>query len=586
MADRSEAKAARTSQGDQRSELERSAWPEIDKGVLAILQDAGTIERFRAGDRLFGIGQDSYDWFYVLDGSIDIVDSAGDRTVVTIEAGAFLGELGMLMGQKTFLAAVARGSVEAIRVPQKRLRDLIATVPEVADTIVTAYAARRRLLIEWGEGGLVVVGDEDDPEALALRGFAERNRIPYRWVDRSDQAAMTELAAQCQLPPEGAAVVTGRNVVLAAPTIRELAEAIGIDLAADENQIYDCLIVGAGPAGLAASVYAASEGLCVAVVEDTAIGGQAGTSSRIENYLGFPRGISGGDLAYLGEVQAVKFGARIAAPRRACRLERKRDRFRVELEDGTALSARSVVLANGVSYRRLPLDRLAEFEGRGIYYAATELEARFCRGTDAVIVGGGNSAGQAAMFLSRHANCTHILVRGEGLAETMSSYLSDRIESDAKIRLRTKSEIVALEGGERLEAVVVRDNASGEETRIETRALFVMIGAAPNTDWLEGTVKLDDKGFILTGTACGSDDRGHGDFATSLPGVYAVGDIRSGSVKRVASAVGEGSVVISAVHAFLGDVTVASAADETVRDSSGTDRNDDVAAGPAHGTTA
>ncbi|MCG8456601.1 MAG: FAD-dependent oxidoreductase, partial [Holophagales bacterium] len=318
----------------------------------------------------------------------------------------------------------------------------------------------------------------------------------------------------------------------------------GMDLQVEKGELYDLAVVGAGPAGLAAAVYGASEGLCTLVVEDTAIGGQAGTASRIENYLGFSTGISGSELAYQGEIQAVKFGARITVPRRAVALRRIDEGFELTLDDGSRARTRSVVIAAGVQYRRLPLERLEALEGAGVYYAATHLEARLCAGSDAVIVGGGNSAGQAAMFLSRHARCTHIMVRGEGLAATMSSYLSERIHGDPHIRLWTRTEVAALHGEEQLEAVTLRDRDSGETSRVEASALFVMIGAAPNTGWLQGTLELDEHGFVTTG-------QGGEPYGTSLAGVYAVGDIRSGSVKRVASAVGEGSVVVSAIHRYL-----------------------------------
>ena len=359
---------------------------------------------------------------------------------------------------------------------------------------------------------------------------------------------MAELRQSCDIPVSGTFAVVGHSEVVLNPSPRELACAMGLDLVADADELFDVIIVGAGPAGLAASVYAASEGLNVLAIEDTAIGGQAGTSSRIENYLGFPKGVSGAELAYRGEVQAVKFGARVTAPRRATSLNFGDCIFHVGLDDERCVRGKAVILANGVQYRRLPLDRLKELEGRGIYYAATDLEARFCRDTEAVVVGGGNSAGQAAMFLSRTAKRVHLVVRGEGLAATMSSYLSQRIESDPKVQMWTHSEICDLKGKDRLEALTICGREDDQRTEIETRALFIMIGAAPNTDWLGDHIALDDKGFILTGHDAGEDVHG---FETSMPGVYAVGDIRSGSVKRVASAVGEGSVVVSAVHGYL-----------------------------------
>ncbi len=531
-----------------RTTLEETAWIQLDQETIEILRIHGEERFFKAGDVFFDVGQQSYDFLYLAEGSLDIVDRSEDRVVVHIAAGNFVGELGMLMGQRTFFAGIIGSDARAIVVPRQEFINLIATVPKIGDVMITAFTARRRLLMEWGEGGLVIIGTDGDATALRLLEFAGRSRIPHRSVDRADKEAIEEISAYCQLPESGAAAVIGRSKVLVSPTPRELARAMGLDLAADLTDPFDVVVIGAGPAGLASSVYAASEGLDVLAIEDTAIGGQAGTSSRIENYLGFPSGISGAELAYLGEVQAVKFGARFTAPRRAVQLEKSSGSFLIELDDGQRVSGRTVILANGVQYRRLPLDRLEEFEGRGIYYAATELEARFCRGIEVIIVGGGNSAGQAAMFLSRYAECVHVVVRGDGLAATMSSYLSDRIENDDHIRLWTRSELSHLDGDDSLESVTIRNRDSGVETEVTTRALFIMIGAQPNTEWLGELVALDEKGFVLTGRDAGKDIYG---FATSCPGIFAVGDVRSGSVKRVASAVGEGSVVISAVHAAL-----------------------------------
>jgi thioredoxin reductase (NADPH) len=536
-----------------RNELERTAWPEPRGTAAEALEGSGTRRRFDAGHVFFDVGQDGYDLVWLLTGALDIVDRRSGSVVTRISAPHFVGEIGMLTGQKTFLAGVATEPCEAVVVPREALMRLVATVPEVADLVVAAFAARRRLLIEWREGGLLLVGEERDARTAELREFATRNGIPFEFVDRSDTAALERLAALHDLPTEGAVVVTGSSRVLAAPSRSELAEAIGIRLTLDATDLFDVAVVGGGPGGLAAAVYAASEGLCTVVIEDVAIGGQAGTSSRIENYLGFATGISGVDLAYQGVIQAVKFGAKLAVPCRAVGLRRdeRRDCFEVTLDDGIEtgrrIRARTVILANGIQYRRLPLPRLDAFEGRGVYYAATELEARFCRDTDAVIVGGGNSAGQAAMFLSRSARCTHVVVRGDGLSDTMSSYLSDRIESDDRIELVTGTRIEALHGDDHLEAVTLVETATGERRRIDTRALFIMIGAVPHTEWLEGVVALDDHGFVVTG-AQGVESS---PFETSLPGVFAVGDIRSGSVKRVASAVGEGSVAVSGVHSHL-----------------------------------
>ena len=530
--------------------LQEAAWPVLEDAVIDRLRSAGTESDFADGEVLFDIGEDACDFIFLTAGCVDIVDRLEERTVVTVEAGGFIGELGMLMGGKTFLAAVASEPGRAVHVPLGKLRELIASVPEVADPIVSAFAARRRMLIENGDGAITIVGRDDDREALRIREFASRNGLPYTFVDRADAGALAELRQSCDIPAEGAAVVVPSGEVMTDPDPCEVARVIGLDLGVDAEEVFDLAIVGAGPGGLAAAVYGASEGLSTVVIEDTAIGGQAGTSSRIENYLGFPQGISGGELAYRAQVQAIKFGARLVAPRRAERLTREGDVWRLGLERDEAVRARAVVLANGVQYRRLPVPGLEDYEGAGVYYAATELEARFCRGTDAVIIGGGNSAGQAAMFLSRYARCTYVVVRSGGLAETMSAYLADRIDSDERIALVTHSELARLDGDGHLERVVLRrtdHGGGGDERALDSRALFVMIGAEPNTGWLADAVALDDAGFVLTGH-----DVDATGMATSAPGVFAVGDIRSGSVKRVASAVGEGSVVVSAVHDYLG----------------------------------
>ena len=536
--------------------LQETAWPRLDDDVIARLREAGTESEFAVGDVLFDIGEEACDFIFLAEGCVDIVDRLGERTVVTVEAGGFIGELGMLMGGKTFLAAVASGAGSAIHVPLARLRELIANVPEVADPIVSAFAARRKMLIENGDGAITIVGDDDDADAMRIREFASRNGLPYSFIDRDDASALAELRQSCDIPAEGTAVVVPTGEVLVRPDACEVAGVIGLDLGLDAEEVFDLAIVGAGPGGLAAAVYGASEGLSTVIIEDTAIGGQAGTSSRIENYLGFPQGISGGELAYRAQVQAIKFGARIVAPRRAERLTREGDVWCLGLEQDESVRARAVVLANGVQYRRLPVPGLEAFEGAGVYYAATELEARFCRGTDAVIIGGGNSAGQAAMFLSRYARCTYVVVRSGGLAETMSAYLADRIHSDERIELVTHTELARLEGDDHLERVVLRPcDGDGDERALDSRALFVMIGAEPNTGWLADAVALDDRGFVLTGHEV--DATG---MATSAPGVFAVGDIRAGSVKRVASAVGEGSVVVSAVHDYLAETPAHDAA--------------------------
>ena len=522
--------------------IDDQAWPAFDEADRDLLESVGEVVHPEPGELLWDAG-DAYDLYLVQAGGVALVDRRDDRVVIVVEAGDFVGELGMLMRQPAFLAGVALADTTLLRVRVEDLSRVVATAADLGDTLLTAFDARRRMLSRWGEGGLVLAGD-DDPDLHRLREFAERNHIPYRTVLRSDASAWAEVAATCALPERGTAVVSGPRRVLTRPTTRELAAAVGLDLSGPTDEaLRDLVIVGAGPAGLAAAVYGASEGLDVVLVEDVALGGQAGTSSRIENYLGFPRGISGGELARAALLQAVKFGARLVSPRSVTGLSRGPDGFEVRLDDHNDVSARAVVIASGARYRRLEAPGVAELEGRGVYYAATELEARACIGRSAVVVGGANSAGQAALFLAQHAERVHVLIRRDDLGDTMSSYLAQRLAHHDRITIHPRSQVTSAEGDDRLTAVTWRDGRGQRDVRQEVGGLFVMIGAVPRTGWLHDVgVELDAGGFVVT----------HGTFATSVEGVFAVGDVRAGSVKRVASAVGEGSVVVSAVHAHLG----------------------------------
>jgi thioredoxin reductase (NADPH) len=524
-------------------EIDVQSWPALGDGERKLLESAGEVIRPEPGEVLWD-GGESYDFYLVRAGGICLIDRRDDRTVFVVEPGDFLGELGMLMGQPAFLAGAALPGSTLLRVRVEDLRRLIATSVELGDLLLSAFDARRRMLTRWGEGGLVLAGD-DDRRLHRLQEFAERNHLPYRTVLRSDEPAWAGLAATTALPSTGAAVVTGQGRVLADPTTRDLAAATGLDLSGVGDRAHcDLLIVGAGPAGLAAAVYGASEGLDVVLVEDVAPGGQAGTSSRIENYLGFPRGIAGSELARSAMLQAVKFGARFVSPRSVTGLSRGADGFQVRLDDQNDVAARAVVVASGVRYRRLPIPGIADFEGRGVYYAATEIEARACLGREVVVVGGANSAGQAALFLTRHARRVHVLIRRDDLTDTMSSYLAQRLLNHERITVHPRSELTAVRGEDRLTHLTWRDGRRQEDVDLAAGGLFSMIGAQPRTTWLHDVgVDLDDKGFV----------KAHGAFETSVPGLFAVGDVRAGSVKRVASAVGEGSVVISAVHAYLRD---------------------------------
>lgn len=524
------------------------AWPVLSQHVLDLLRSAGEVLHPEPGELLWDAG-DSYDLYLVLAGGVLLVDRRDDRVVFVVEEGDFVGELGMLMGQRAFFSGVAIRGTAVLRVGVEQLRRLVQISAELGDVVLSAFDARRRFLTRMGEGGLVLAGD-DDRDLHRLQEFTERNQLPYRTVLRSDTSAWSDLTKTTTLPDAGTVVVTGARRVLTAPTTRELASALGIDLwGLSDDSRCDLLVVGAGPAGLAAAVYGASEGLDVVVVEDVAIGGQAGSSSRIENYLGFPGGVSGAELARAGMLQAVKFGTRLVSPRSVTGLSRAAGGFRVRLDNEHDIAARSVIIASGVRYRRLHVPGLVDLEGRGVYYAASDLEAKVVSGRNAVVVGGANSAGQAALFLAQHAERIHVLIRRDDLRDTMSTYLTQRLVHHERITVQPRSELSAVHGTSHLSAVTWRDHVVDRDVRLDAAGLFLMIGADPCTAWLrEVGVELDAKGFVVTRDG----------FATSAPGVFAVGDVRAESVKRVASAVGEGSVAISAVHSYLAGAEAAS----------------------------
>jgi thioredoxin reductase (NADPH) len=514
------------------------------------LRTAGKVATYPAGTFLARPGEPMDRFVYVEEGEIEVVNPyTGERHLPsTLGPTQFMGEISFLNGGAWSMSMRAARDTRVIQVPREAMLTLMSQIPEMSDIIITVFSARRRRQLDDRDSSLRLIGEDEDRDVRRIAEFASRNRIPYSSLPlRSAEAEAT--AHSCSIAAGEPAVIFGRDAVVTDPTPDKVARLLGLNLDFRNDETFDVLIVGGGPAGVAAGVYAGAEGLCALVVEDVAIGGQAGTSSRIENYMGFPTGISGADLVWRGEIQAMKFGTRFAMPRRVVVLERLEDEsFCATFDNGQRVRAKAVVVATGVQYRRLPLDRLTDFEGAGIYYAATEIEARYCKGTEAVIIGGGNSAGQAAMFLSRSARCVRVLVRGSSLAASMSSYLSSRLEADPGITIEYGAEVSALQGADHLEALTIRDAKTGLSRVIDTRALFIMVGAAPNTEWLSGLVKLDDKGFVTTGSGEGC---AVSPFATSLPGIFAVGDVRAGSVKRVASSVGEGSVVISKVWEFV-----------------------------------
>lgn len=519
--------------------------------VAAICAIGGEVA-YSAGAIVMDIGEPMDRFIYVLEGDIEVADPYTGERMLPSSLGPtqFLGEIGFLNGGTNIMRMRAAVDTRVIEAPREAMLELMGRVPELSDHLITVFAARRRRQFEARNDTIKVIGADRDPKVQAVERFLSRNRVPFQSYDMD--AADRETVTMCDLTGHEPGVIVGADTRLDDPTPRKVAQYLGMDLGICSQRTYDLLIVGGGPAGVAAAVYAGSEGIGALVIEDTAVGGQAGTSSRIENYMGFPTGISGTDLTWRGQVQAMKFGTRFIMPRRVEGLSRREDgALCATLDDGDELCARALLVATGVQYRRLPLNRLEELEGAGVFYSATEMEARFCAKTEVVVIGGGNSAGQAAMFLSRAAAHVHLVVRGDSLAASMSSYLSQRLEADPRVTIHYHSEVTALDGDTWLEALTLKTGGKtgDSEQRIASRALFIMIGAAPNTDWLSGLAETDAKGFVLTGAAAGQAD----DYATTAPGIFAVGDVRAGSVKRVASAVGEGSVVVSRIWQYLED---------------------------------
>jgi thioredoxin reductase (NADPH) len=536
------------------------AFPRLTSDDLAVLESFGTRRRVEVGDLLFHTGDASYDFFATTTATVQIINETDGIDQVITEHGParFLGELNLLTGQRVYLTARVSAAGEVIAVPVAQLRRLIATVPELSDTIMTAFIARRAILVDASSSVIRIIGSRFSAEALALREFLVRNQLPHQWLDVDSEPDVERLAIEFGIEPGHYPVALTTGKVLRNATPGTLGSYLGLTAESLPDRCVDLVVIGAGPAGLAASVYAASEGLRTLTVESVAPGGQAGTSSRIENYLGFPAGISGLDLTNRALTQARKFGATLTTPCEAVALTEKAGHLVVQLSDGSMLGGRAMIVATGAHYRRLEVDRLTDLEGRGVYYAATDTEVRLCSGSPVVVVGGGNSAGQAALYLAK-AGCTVTLViRSGDLSASMSSYLSDRIDAHAHITLRSRTVVSALHGDSSLDGVSLH----GEEgqTHVAATGLFSFIGADPATGWMADDVATDDRGFVLTdrdlaeaqlGPAWQIAGRDPLPYETSRPGLFAVGDVRHGSMKRVAAAVGEGSAAVRSVHDHL-----------------------------------
>jgi thioredoxin reductase (NADPH) len=536
------------------------AFRELTDAELALLAQLGVRRTVSAGEYLYREGDPGYDFYVVLAGAVEIiVTSEGtERVIARHTPGRFLGELNLLTGQRVFVSARVAESGEVLAVPRDALRRVIATNAGLSDKILVAFLARRAILMAGASSAIRVIGSRFSPDSGRVREFLVRNRIPHEWLDLDAERDVERLLREFDIAAGDVPVVIVSGKVLRRPTPGVLADYLGLTVGTMPSGGFDLIVVGAGPAGLAAAVYGASEGLRTLVLEMVAVGGQAGSSSRIENYLGFPTGISGADLTQRATVQAQKFGATFSSPCTVVSLHEDAGHFILRLSNGTEVPGRAVIVATGARYRRLDAAGLETFESRGVYYAATELEARACAGSPAVVAGGGNSAGQAALFLADAGSAVTIVIRGPDLGASMSRYLVDRIEADARIVVRRNTRIVAVAGDDFLTGI--RISGSGGEEMLVTTALFSFIGADPASQWLSGCAALDGRGFVLTDRSLGREHlkgvwealgRAPLPFETSYPGLFAVGDIRSGSTKRVATAVGEGSAAVRSVHEYL-----------------------------------
>ena len=548
-------------------ERREQIFPVLSEAQLQRIAHYGTRRAVRDGEILFRQGDEGVHFFVVLSGELDVVRPEGDgeRLVVRHQPGNFTGETAMLSGRRALATGRVRGDGEVVDIPPSALRNLVVTDAELSELLMRAFILRRVALISNHLGDAVVLGSRHCAKTLGIREFLERNGHPYLYLDVEQDEGARALVERFQIGPHDIPVLICRGTkVLRAPSNAEVADCLGFNAGISTDAVRDIVVVGAGPAGLSAAVYAASEGLDVLVLESNAPGGQAGSSSKIENYLGFPTGISGQALAGRAFTQAQKFGANVAVGLTVKRLDCSVRPYAVVLESGERIRARAIIIASGARYRRLGVENLGRFENAGVYYGATFVESRLAEGEEAIVIGGGNSAGQAAVYLSGIARHVHMLVRSGGLADSMSRYLIRRIEESPAITLRTRHEIVGLLGDGELTGVQWRNGATGAVEERPVRHVFCMMGADPCTGWLEGCLALDEKGFVKTGQDLTAEDLSGSGWAlsrhpllleTSRPGIFAVGDVRSGNVKRVASAVGEGSISIQLAHRVLSGVT-------------------------------
>ena len=537
--------------------LESLAFPRLTDEQLSALARFTTLKTFNDGEFLFRAGDSDFKFFAIEQGKVKIVErSMGKQKTVTVhEEKEFTGDITMLTGRPSPVSAIAVGECQIYQVDNEDLKHILKEIPQLGDCILQAFLTRRQLLEASEYAGVKVVGSRYTKDTLRLRDFLAKNKIPFTWIDLESDRTVDKLLERFEIgKAETPIVILDDNSVLKNPSDLELAKVLGIRKPLKDT-VYDLAIIGAGPGGLAAAVYGASEGLKTIVLEQSTPGGQAGCSSKIENYMGFPLGLSGTDLARRAILQAQKFGAQITNPAKVVSLRSQQGYKTIELADGEKVTAHCVLIATGVSYRRLPVDRCQEFEDSGVYYSATAVEAELCRDRQIIIVGGGNSAGQAAIFMSQYAKKVWLVIRGESLSQSMSAYLSDRISQSEQIELLTHTEITQMMGDERLQKVEITNNQTQEQQKLEVAGVFIFIGATPCTNWLPEDIATDEKGFIKTGKQLEDSERFPNRqpflLETSQPGIFAAGDVRLDSIKRVASAVGEGSMTVKFVHQYL-----------------------------------
>ncbi|MGC2550983.1 MAG: FAD-dependent oxidoreductase [Candidatus Sulfotelmatobacter sp.] len=547
------------------ADLRGEAFPVLTADQINRIRPSSKVRKVEVGDILFEPGDSDIPFFVLLSGSLEIVQPSlnGEQLIVKHEPGEFTGEITMISGRSSLVRGRVKDAGEFLEMSSDDLRTLVARDAELSEIFMRAFILRRVALINQGRGNVILMGSRHSAQTLRLREFLTRNGHPHTYVDLDTDTSAQELLDRFHVTMKEIPVVICNNrTVLRSPSIQELARCLGLNAHITPSELRDVVIVGAGPSGLAAAVYAASEGLDVLVIEADSPGGQAGSSSKIENYLGFPMGISGNELAGRAAAQAQKFGAKVLIANNVTKLNCEQRPYELTVDCGQTIRARTVVIATGAQYNKPNIDNLKKFEGQGVYYGATYIEAQLCGTDDAIVVGGGNSAGQAAVYLSQTAGKVHMLVRSSRLSDTMSRYLIQRIEENPAIEIHYSTQIVGLDGDAQLESVTWQDRNTGEKSIHNIRHVFIMAGASPRTEWLKGCVLLDGKGFILTGRDLDPFSqsfkwplpRAPQMLETSLPGVFAVGDVRAGNVKRVAAAVGEGSISIYLVHRALAEL--------------------------------